>query len=271
METVKQETGNRKNRLFFLLPFAFCLLTFLTGCVRYDVGVNFEGQHRGAIIQQIKLGEQLTSFSQSEAEKWLRSIERRARKLQGKTQRVSTQEIVVTIPFSNGEELESKFNQFFNPSPQQASQSAKADAIDLVQLDSQMRLNQNNFLLVQRNHLRLSLDLRALGVLSTEDNVLVSPGSLLDLKFSLKTPWGARSQKKAENAITPAISPKGRLLVWQLKPGQVNDIEAVFWLPSPLGIGTIVIALLILGGFYIKYKRFPWTTEPTASPAVPEG
>ena len=238
----------------------------LSGCVQYDVGVNFEGQHRGAITQHIKLGEQLTSFSNEQATEWLRSIEQRARQLQGKTKRLSDEEIVVTIPFNNGQELASKFNQFFNPVEQKKSSSQTTQAVDLPQLESKLLLDQGNFLLVQRDRLSYDLDLRSLGVLSSKGNVIVSPSSLLDLKFSLETPWGARSIEKAENAIHPEVYDDGHQLVWKLQPGQLNHIEAVFWLPSPLGVGTLAIALFILGGFYLKYKSFPWqVNQPNTS------
>lgn len=52
-------------RVLWVLLLASLLLS---GCVKYDVGINFQGQHHGAIVQQIKLGEQLTSFSNSQAQ-----------------------------------------------------------------------------------------------------------------------------------------------------------------------------------------------------------
>ncbi len=240
----------------------------LSGCVQYDVGVNFEGQHRGTIAQHIKLGEQLTSFSNEQAIEWLRSIERRAQQLQGKTKRLSNEEIVVTIPFNNGKELESKFNQFFNPVVQKKSPPKADETEELPKLDSKIHIDQGNFIFVQRNKLSYDLDLRSLGVLSANGNVIVSPSSLLDLKFSLETPWGARSVKNAADDIRPEVYDNGHQLVWTLQPGQLNHIDAVFWLPSPLGIGTLVIVLLVLGGFYLKYKSFPGVVTEPAAPAT---
>jgi hypothetical protein len=240
----------------------------LSGCVNYEVGVNFEGEHRGKIVQHIQLGEQLTNFSNSQAQEWVKSIERRAQQLEGKTKRLSNQDIIVTIPFNSGAELESKFNQFFNPVVKEGSSSKTVETVDLPKFDSKFHLNQGNFLFWQRNQLSYDLDLRSLGVLSANGNIIISPGSLLDLQFSLETPWGARSIEKADNAITPEVYDNGHQLVWTLKPGQLNHLEAVFWLPSPLGIGTFVILLLILGGFYWKYKSFPWTVTESVAPAA---
>ncbi|MFW6264328.1 MAG: DUF3153 domain-containing protein, partial [Cyanobacteriota bacterium] len=182
------------------------------------------------------------------------------RQLGGKTKHLSNEEILVTIPFSNGDELESRFNQFFNPTEQQSSTNA-AEGLDLVRLNAQMKLDQSNLLLWQRNHLKLIVDLRALGVLSTENAVIVSPDSLFDLDFALNTPWGAKSVQKVDHAISGEKRPDKHQLVWTLHPGEVNTIEAVFWMPMPLGWGTIAIAFLALVGFYLKYKHFPWSAN----------
>ena len=252
MKSKKQQKRTNKKGILFLLPLVCCLLTFLSGCVRYDVGINFKNQHQGTIVQHIQLGEQLTNFSQSEANKWLSSIEGRAKKLQGKTKRVSSQEIVVTIPFSNGKELASKFNQFFNPIPNKNSTSA-VDTLDLVQLNSEMFLNQKNFLFFERDSLNLSVDLRALGMISDQGNLIVSPGELINLEFDLNTPYGSRSIV-SENNLNSEFTNDSHKLVWQLKPGQINKIEAVFWVPSNLGIGTVFIILIVWAGFYLKYS-----------------
>jgi hypothetical protein len=249
-----------KKRLAFLLPFIFCLLTLLTGCVHYDVGVNFQDQHHGTIVQRIELSEQLTNFSQEESEKWLKSIETRTRGLQGRIKRISPQEIVVTIPFSNGQELVEKFNKFFNPSSQAIGNPQQGDAIDLVQLKSEISFEQSNLLLVERNKLHLDVDLRALGVISKQGNIIISPGSLVDLEFTLNTPWGANS-----SGVAPEKRDGGHQLVWKLEPGQIDRIDAVFWVPSPLGLGTIGIIVLIVAGFYLKYKRLPLSVRSEVS------
>ncbi|MEP0808068.1 DUF3153 domain-containing protein [Coleofasciculus sp. FACHB-SPT9] len=254
-----------KMRVFWAMLLAVVLLS---GCVQYDAGVRFENPNRGEIVQHIKLGEQLTALSSEQAQEWLDSLQRRARQLQGKTKRISNQEVVVTIPFASGAELEEKFNQFFNPPAKKGSQ-ATTDT-DLPKINSHLSLRQGNFLFWIRNRLSYDLDLRSLGVLSTNGNVIVSPGSLFDLDFSLRTPWGARSVEKAENALNPVVSEKGHLLVWTLKPGEVNHVEAVFWLPSPLGIGTLMIILLVVAGFYLKYNRGKGSGVSSAPPSVPQ-
>ena len=245
----------RRNSIGLLLPLVLCLVTLLTGCVRYDVGINFNTPYQGNIVQYIKIGEQLTSLSQSEARKWLSSIEERSRALQGKVQRVNSQEVVVTIPFGNGKELSNKFNQFFHTDTT-ANPAVVSENIDLVQLDSEISLQQNNFVFFERNNLDLTIDLRALGVLSNQGKIIVNPGSLIDLEFRLKTPLVARNIS-GENNLEPNINTSEKGLVWQLQPGQINHIEAIFWLPSPLGIGAAAIILLMVFGYFLKYKKLP--------------
>lgn len=251
-----------RSRLVWILLLASLLLS---GCVQYDVGVNFDNPHRGEIVQHIKLGERLTSFSGDSAQEWLNSIERRAQQLQGKTKR-SNQEVTVTIPFNNGAELEAKFNEFFNSTDKKNSETVTNTADELPNIGSHMSLAQNNLLLLLRNRLSYDLDLRSLSLISSNGNLLISPGEILELEFSLSTPWGARSVEKAEFAITPESFQLGRQLVWKLKPGQLNHLEAVFWLPSPIGIGTVVIVLFVAAGIYLRYNFMP---DPTIQPTRP--
>ncbi len=257
-QNVKDGIRKNKKHFFFFLPLIFCVLNLVTGCVQYDVGVNFDSQTRGEIVQHIKLGEKLTSFSSETVGDWLKSVERRVRSLDGKTKRLSDREVLVSIPFNNGAELEDKFNQFYNPIAQTAnSRVASSLETDLPKFESHLSVKQNNLLLVLRNRLSLELDLRSLSLLSSNGSVLLSPGGLLELDFSLNTPWGAKSIETAAGAIVPASYQDGKQLVWKLKPGEVNYLEVTFWIPSPVGIGALIIALFVAAGIALKYQIFP--------------
>jgi len=247
-------------RILLILLASLCL----SGCVQYDVGVHIINQTQGEIVQHIRLGEQLTNFSGSSAQDWLQSIQQRTRKLNGRTRRVSDRELIVRIPFNNGADLTARFNEFFQPAPRQTTETFAETG--LPELKSELNLTQSNWLLVERDRLIFDLDLRPLGVLSANGNLLVSPGSLLDLKFELDTPWGARSVDDDSLAVLQ----QGKRLVWTLKPGAVNHLEAVFWLPSPLGIGTLAIVLLVLAGIYLRTLLFPQLERSTqhASPEI---
>jgi len=257
-QNVKDGTGKKKKHFFFLLPFVLCLLTLVTGCVQYDVGVNFQSQTRGEIVQHIKLGEKLASFSSETVRDWLNSVEQRVRLLNGKTKRLSETEVMVTIPFNNGAELEDKFNQFYNPiAPTTKYRAASPLETDLPKFESHLSVKQNNLLLVLRNRLSLELDLRSLSLLSSNGSLLLSPGGLLELDFSLNTPWGAASIETVAGALVPESYQQGKQLVWKLKPGEVNYLEAIFWIPSPVGIGALIIALFVAAGIALKYQILP--------------
>jgi len=269
-QNVKDGTGKKKKQFFFLLPFVICLLTLVTGCVQYDVGVNFESQTRGEIVQHIKLGERLTSFSSDTVADWLKSVEQRVRLLDGKTKRLSDREVIVRIPFNNGAELEDKFNQFYNPIAQtNKSRVASPLETDLPKFESHLNVQQNNLLLVLRNRLSLELDLRSLSLLSSNGSLLLSPGGLLELDFSLNTPWGAENiETTVAGALVPESYQQGKQLVWKLKPGEVNYLEATFWIPSPVGIGALIIALFVAAGIALKYQILPALGIGKKSPKI---
>lgn len=234
-----------------------CLILCLTGCVRYDVGVNFPQANSGTIIQHIKLGEQLTSFSKVEGNAWLNSIEKRALKLNGKTKRLSPEELVVTIPFSNGQELVSKFNEFFvsQINNKSSNKANKSDSANLLELEAEMSIKQSNWLILERNILNFNADLRPLGVISNEGNVIISSGDLINLQLQFNFPWGAKII--TNDALKWSKDNDTNQYNIALTAGQINQVKAIFWLPNYIGLGTIAIALFILMGFYLKYQKFP--------------
>lgn len=236
------------------------LSLLLSGCVRYDVGVRFDSPNRGEFTQHIQLEERLQQLSGSTAQQWLKLIEQRSQQLGGRLDRLPDNDLLITIPFTSSRDLQTKFNQFFSPLEKNGS-----TAIELPPIASRFTLATSNLLLVERNHLYYELDLRSLGVRSSNGSLLLSPTSLIDLEFRLQTPWGAKSLT-AKKISAPAGSPSGKTLVWQLVPGELNRLEVVFWLPSPLGIGTLAIVLFILVGRFLKYPR-P-AMSPNSHPAV---
>ena len=240
--------------ILFLLPLVFCLLTLLTGCVRYDVGINFNSPYSGTLVQHIKVGAQLSNLGKSEATEWLKAVESRSRQLRGKVKHLNSEEIVVIVPFTNSEELASKFNQLFNSYVPDTSAVVVEQDAELVKLGSIVSLEQSNLLFVERNHLDLTIDLRALNLLANQDKILINPNSLLDLEFHLNTPWIAYNINHSDN-LKPVDDHQG--LVWHLESGQLNHIEAVFWLPNPIGIGAATIILVMILGYMLKYRRFP--------------
>ncbi|MGG6295350.1 DUF3153 domain-containing protein [Leptolyngbya sp. AN02str] len=238
-------------RLLSLL-FILVALFGLSGCIRYDVGINYASQTHGEIVQRIRVGQPIANRGDSQAKVWLTTLEQRAKKLGGRIRRPNQQELVVTIPFNNGSELTQKFNQFFAALSDE--DAGEESGVAVPEIASKLSLRESNLLLVERNRLVYDVDLRSLGVLSPDGTVLVSPGALLEMEFSLNTPWGGRS---LDDSLIPKIDRLGRRFTWTLKAGETNHIEAIFWIPSPLGIGTaVIVGLVALGaGFKAQLSR----------------
>lgn len=249
-----------------LLVLLACLL--ISGCVRSDLTLQFRGQSGGRIVEHLTLSDQVTAVSGTTAKTWFKRIERQVRQLGGRTRRLANQELAITIPFGTAADLETKLSRLLTLSePLNAGRSATLQSQLLIHSD--LKLTQQNWLLLIRNRLRLDLDLRSLGVQGLNGEPLLSPDALLDLTFALETPWTARvltTQQPRPEGMTPAARQQGKTLVWTLQPGQVNHLEAVFWYPSSVGMGAVIIVLLVGAGSYLKYRVF----SPTANPSPTE-
>jgi hypothetical protein len=241
-------------KLFLLLSLIICL----TGCVSYDVGIKFPQANQGTITQQIKLSEQLSNVSEKEGRAWLKSIEKKAGTLQGKSKYLSADEILVTIPFNNAQDLVNKFNQFFLTKEKNANYLVTDENLNLLDLSAKLSINQNNALFLERNNLKLIADLTSLGLTSADGNIIFSSGDLINLQVKLDFPLGAKiiTNEFAEWEKLPTNEYNIKL-----QAGQINEIQAIFWIPNYVGLGSLGIILFIIFGFYVKYRRLPLTNN----------
>lgn len=233
---------------------SFLAVLLLSGCVQYEVGINFQSQTHGEIIQHITLSKKLQDFSSEIVSDWFKSLETRTYQLQGKTQRISRQEVVVTIPFNNGPELEEKFNGFFKNNGSVEFQNYSPEiASNLPKLASHIDVKQNNFFVALRNQLSINLDLR---LSQSDSKVIVYPDGLLDMEFNLITPWGFSSIQSSEN--NKIYYKNDQEITWKVNPGKINSLDVVFWIPSPIGIGAILISLFVYIGIALKYQNITY-------------
>ncbi len=218
----------------------------LSGCVKYDTGVNFSSLNYGEIVEHIQLGEQLKSFDRQAVNTWVASIEQRTKQAEGKLERISDREFRVIIPFNNAQELVLKIDRYFNPTP--------VNRGDKATFNAHMQIDRSNFLIAVRNQLIYDIDLRSLK--SSDSQTAVTARNFVDLNFSLQSPWGVSNSDATKNVVGVKVLNKNRVQ-WQLKPGELNHLAAIFWLPNPLGIGAVLIILISGGGYYLKYRQLP--------------
>jgi Protein of unknown function (DUF3153) len=251
---IKQRVGRFIDRLRILLDRQLTLLILtiavaLSGCVNYDTGIEFSSLNRGRIIERIQLGEQLNSFSQTAVDTWIASIEKRTQQANGKIERANDRELLVTIPFNNANDLVTKIDRFFNPVPTNTEAHS--------QFSSHLKIDQSNFFLAVKNHLVYDLDLRSLKLGTSAPNISISAADSVHLNFSISSPWGVASEPAIDNGAIVTTT-TDRQMTWQLNIGKLNHIDVIFWLPNPLGIGAISIAIICSIGYYLKYRQFPW-------------
>jgi hypothetical protein len=213
----------------------------LSGCVDDRVGIQFDSPQGGSISQHLRLNNQMAS-----AQGWLTGLERRARALGALVKRGDRASLDLDLPFTSAADLEQKFNTLFAPDPGNGTAPNFA---------SKLQVTTTNMLLLERRRLIYDLDLTSLGVQSNEGNMLLSPGEGLALNFGVRGPWGASKGRRPPGAFSPEAHREGGELLWKLQPGQNNHVEAVLWMPSPIGLGALAIVGLVIGGRYYLAQR----------------
>lgn len=216
-----------------------CML-LLTGCLQYDLDVQFDSQTHGQLVQQLHWrGGEIAADPQ-----WSQTLQRlrdRTAAVGGTTTFPDAQTLTIAIPFHNGDDLETKFNQFFDPSVA----DTPLTLFGREPVSAHLSLHQGNWLGVIFNHVTIRFDLTAVPDLTATGLPLLQGQQLLTGQVSVTAPW----VRSLAGNFEPSQS-------WALLPGEVNEIEADFWVPSPIGIGAAAIALLVLIGYALKY----WVT-----------
>lgn len=240
---VNPAKGRGQGWLTVLLIGLIAILT--SGCFQYDLGIQFDHQTHGRILQRLELNERAAALAEPAVQSWLDQLEKQVYRLGGQVKRTQPESVDLVVPFNNGADLVERFNQLFQPFAAQSETS-----VALPRIESHLSLEQQNRVFAIRNHLIYDLDLHELPQQPQGlPGVLGQAADWLTLRFILQVPWGIR-------AIAPdSLNPQGVGLAqtWLLKSGQMNHIDVVFWVPSWIGLGGIAIAILVLVGYFLKY------------------
>lgn len=205
---------------------------FSAGCLRYDLGLQFDHADHGQFVQQIQVNQRAAALAEPTLAAWLDRLSHQVQRLGGRVHHQGAT-TTLTLPFADATELNRDLQQLF---------SGAASIPTLGQVRSQFAVEQTNRLLAVRNHLIYDLDLEDLP--AQADTPAQIAGDWLEVYFRLQTPWGF--QTAPDSAIPDGNS-------WRLVPGERYHIEVSFWLPSLLGLGSVAIAALVLLGYFFKY------------------
>jgi hypothetical protein len=248
----------RHLRWAILLP---CLL-LLSGCCQYDLTLRFDHQLRGQIIQVISLSDRGAAVADGSLAPWLHDLETRTRQLGGTVAATGYHQRSLTVPFTTSDDLVARFNRLFaeGPPPAPPAQgAAPGEATQILEIPGlgpvpfDLAIDQVNWVFASRTHLSYDIDLRALPTrspLAAES----SDRRWATLGFRLQTPWGL-------GQVLPASAPPTLLLPnggqWQLQPGERYHIEVRFWLPSLVALGAVAITLVVILGYFLRYRVWP--------------
>lgn len=256
---------------------ALGVVLLLTGCVDLDTEVRFGEANHGELVQTLRLDESWQVWGGATAREWRDRWADRARSLGGRVLDQSDRTLTIAIPFHNGRDLQATFQALsHSPSQEPSPDADRADPsllVDHLVFPSQFQLHQQNWLVAVRNHLRYEVDLRSLAAPGGNQLALVDADRLLRWRFGLRVP--VLGDFGLDRWWRPDPTPdeyrpqrqRGRW-VWTLESGQRTVIEAVFWVPSAVGIGAIGIGLFCAIGWW--RWRGPAPATPMGTNPDPE-
>lgn len=215
-------------RLMVRLVAIAALSLCLSGCVDYQLGINFDSQTHGTLVQTLHLNDQFVSLNSDVRQQWLQVFIQEAKTFSGKATSLDDGTLEVKIDFNNGADLVKKFNQLF------AADGPMTQVPGAPPLLAHINLDQKNYGVALRNHLQAEIDLRGLST----DRAIGDGGALDD--------WRTLSLSFDIAAIADSSH-------WTLTPGELNTVDAAFWIPSPIGIGAAIIFLLCAGGYGVRH------------------
>ena len=244
------------------------LVWLLGGCFQSDLILQFDHHHHGHWTQTLTLGERNLAFAHDALDPWLQQIHDPVQDLGGRL-RQTPSTIELTVPFSTPADLAERFNTVFTAPSLGATNSlgikdggnpwgdAPATVLTLPGVGSvpfHLETQEQNWGLFSQVRLVYDLDLRSIGELG--ESVWGEVSREDGVSFQLQVPWGVASLAAA--ALSPdQIDPAGAR--WILPLGEISHIEARFWLPNWIGLGGLVLAVIVLLGYVVRYR---WLGSP---------
>jgi len=234
--------------LFRSLGLLLALALLLSGCLQSDLTLRFDHHRHGQLSQSIHLGPRGEALLQGALADWFQELTERTQALGGDL-RSTPDGFEWVMPFTTAVDLMARFQQTWAETP--ADRPASGPVLQIpgvAAMPLSLEVSQRNWLLASRIHLIYDLDLQSLSPWLKPQTM--AEGQADSLTWRLQVPWGVAVQPGSVRATV--TSPKD--LLWSLQPGQSHHIDVVFWLPNPVGLGTLGIVLLVLLGYFLRYR-----------------
>lgn len=234
--------------IVILLP----LVLLLNGCLQYDLTLRFDHQTHGQISQTIHLSERGATAAQTSLVPWVAELTPRVRRLGGHLSQTQPGDIDLVVPFSTSADLVHRFDQLFaDSSPDVEGAEAYLTLPGLGAVPFHLDVKPRSWGLASYNHLTYDIDLRELPPNPSAQGEDPDQGDWASLRFRLEVPWGI-SQVLPQSASPQAMIPNGA--AWRLRAGELNHIDVAFWLPNAVGLGTVGIIVVVLLGYFFRYR-----------------
>lgn len=242
------------------------LALLLNGCFQADLTLRFDHHHHGQWIQTITLGERDLAFASDAFTPWLQRLRPAVQRLGGHLRQTPTT-IEIAVPFSTPADLTERFNRVLaDPTPREPvgsssaviTEDTSATVITLPALGTvpfHLEAQEQSWGLFSQVRLVYDLDLR--GVDFSSESALGGDGLLADpVSLAVQVPWGIGAVET--DSLTPTqTDPTGAR--WNLPLGEQSHIDVRFWLPNWIGLGGVILTVVVLMGYGIRYR---WLGPP---------
>lgn len=271
--------GNGLRRLG--LGLMISLVWLLGGCFQSDLTLRFDHHHHGQWTQTITLGERNLAVASDALEPWLQRLRGPVQGFGGHL-RQTPGTLTLTVPFSTPADLTERFNRVFTAPGLGEGNATETEEVGkggdsgnlgdggkmegddhpatvltlpgLGAVPFHLETHERHYGLFSQVGLIYDLDLRSVAL--PQPSALAAEAREAGVSFQIQAPWGVSGGNP--NALVPAQGDATGTR-WILPLGKISHIEAQFWLPNWVGLGGLIIAILVLLGYGIRYR---WLGPP---------
>ena len=215
----------QKGFIFIITLFLFLLILLLSGCVKIEDTLDLS--EIDSINNDLKIeSKYIKKFP------WQINFEQKIK------------EIFPDAEISIGElDFSSKNKNLNIEAAQETLYKIQKTAFELLEESTDLKINnvENNFFFFKKHNYKIDFDLQNL--LFVED---------LELTFNIISP----NRVSVRDLDDHTLEISKNFIKWQLIPGELNTLEFSFWYWNKLSLGFLLIFLLMLLTYFIRFYRY---------------